>query len=79
MTSESPSDVEKARAALTATLDAIEDRLNMPKQARLAVRRAGRRLEELRTENPMAFAAVIVGAAAFVGGAVWLVVRAVRK
>ena len=79
MTTDLPSDVKKARAELVSTLGAIEDKLNVPRRARLAVRRAGRRIEELRTENPIALAAVAVGAAALIGGAVWLVVRAVRK
>ncbi|WP_426517799.1 DUF3618 domain-containing protein [Diaminobutyricibacter sp. McL0618] len=79
MTTETPSDIERARAELTATLDAIEDKLNVPKRARLAVERAGRRAQKLRDENPVAFVATAVGAAALVGGAVWLVVRAVRN
>lgn len=79
MTTEAPTDIEKARADLAATLEAIEDKLNLPKQARLAVERTSRRLEDLRTENPVAFTALAVGAAALVGGAVWLAVRAFRK
>ena len=79
MTTEPLGDVEKARADLTATIGAIEDKLNVPKQARLATERAGRRLNALRTENPVAFGAAVVGAAAFVGGAVWLIVRTLRK
>ena len=73
------SDVEKARADLAATLEAIEDKLNLPKQARLAVERARRRVEDLRTENPMALVAVAAGAAVLIGGAVWLIVRVARK
>ena len=79
MTTETPTDVEKARADLTAALEAIEDKLNVPKRTRLAVERAGRRVQQLRDENPIVLAAVSVGAAALIGGAVWLVVRAVRK
>ena len=79
MTADTPGDVEKARADLTAALDAIEDKLNVPKQTRFAVERAGRRVRKLRDENPVALAAVAVGAAALIGGAVWLIVRAVRK
>ena len=73
------SDVEKARADLAATLEAIEDKLNLPKQARLAVDRARRRIQDLRTENPMALAAVAACAAVLIGGAVWLIVRVARK
>lgn len=79
MTTETQADVAKARAELAATLAALEDRLNVPKQARLAVTRADRRLRELSDKNPMALVVAVVGVAALVGGAVWLVVRSVRK
>ena len=79
MTTETPRDVEKARAELAATLDAIQDRLNLPRQTRLSLERTGRRVQRLRDENPVAFVAAAVGAAALIGGAVWLVVRAVGK
>ena len=79
MTTDAPGDIVKARAELVATLNAIEDKLNLPKQARLAVERLGRRVQDLRTENPTALAAAAVGAAALIGGAVWLIVRAARK
>lgn len=79
MTTDAPSDVAKARSELAATLEAIEDKLNLPKQARLAVKRAVLRVQDLRTENPTALAAAAVGAAALIGGAVWLIVRAARK
>ncbi|NEN05543.1 DUF3618 domain-containing protein [Diaminobutyricibacter tongyongensis] len=72
------SDVEKARADLAATLEAIEDKLNLPKQARLAVDRARRRVQGLR-ENPTALVAVAAVAAVLIGGAVWLIVRVARK
>lgn len=79
MTTDPAGGADKARAELAATIDAIQDKLDVPKQARLATERAGRRMKELRTENPVAFGALVVGAAAVVGGAVWLVVRALRK
>jgi hypothetical protein len=79
MTTDSVSDADKARAELTATLDAIQEKLDVPKQAKLATERAGRRVQELRTENPVAFGAAVVGVAALVGGVVWLIVRAFRK
>ena len=76
---DAPVDVATARAELAATIDAIQDRLDLPKQARLAVKRAKRRVKELSDEKPEVLVAAAVGAAAVIGGAVWLVVRAVRK
>lgn len=62
--------VRAARAELAATLEAIEDKLNVPKQTRLALERAKRSYRE----NPVPW---IIGAAAavvVVGGAVALAV-----
>jgi hypothetical protein len=66
------SDVERARAELAATLDAIEYKLTAPK-------RAADRVAGLATENPIGFAAVAVGVAAAVGGIVWAIVRLARR
>jgi hypothetical protein len=60
-------DVAAARAELAATLDAIQDKLNVPKRIRTAAR-----------ENPLGLAAAGVGVAATVAGAVWLAVRILR-
>ncbi len=79
MTTEPLSEVQKARADLTAALDAIEYKLNLPKQAAHAVKRAGARARAFRKANPAAALGVVVVAAALVGGAVWLVLRAARK
>jgi hypothetical protein len=79
MTTEPPTDIAKARADLAATVGAIEDRLNLPKQARLAAKRASGRLQNLPTENPLALVALAVGVSVLVGGGVWLIVRAARK
>lgn len=66
------SDVDRARAELAATLDAIEYKLNAPK-------RATERVKVLATENPLAFTGVVVGAAAAVGGIIWGIVRLTRR
>lgn len=66
------SDVDRARAELAATLDAIEYKLNAPK-------RATERAKALAAENPVGFAAVVAGAAAVVGGIVWGIVALVRR
>lgn len=66
-------DIEKTRAELRATLDAIEFKLNVPKQARHAAHRLKSSLARYRRDNPIGFAAgvgaavVAVGAAAVLG------------
>jgi anti-sigma factor RsiW len=64
--SELQADIEKTRADLRATLDAIEFRLNVPKQARHAAHRVKSRVKRFQAANPVAFAAVVAGAAALV-------------
>ncbi|WP_223693330.1 DUF3618 domain-containing protein [Leifsonia poae] len=71
MTTE-PTDVERARADLAEALDAIEYKLNVPK-------RAAERVQNLRRDNPLALVGIAVGAAAAVGGVVWLAIRASRR
>jgi hypothetical protein len=66
------SDVDRARAELAATMDAIEYKLNVPK-------RTAERVQRLRAENPVALAGIAAGAVAAVAGAVWGVVRLVRR
>ena len=66
------SDVDRARAELAATLDAIEYKLNVPK-------RTAERVQRLRAENPVALAGIAAGAVAAVAGAVWGVVRLIRR
>lgn len=66
------SDVDRARDELAATMDAIEYKLNVPK-------RASERIQRLRAENPLALAGIAAGAAAAVAGAVWGIVRLVRR
>lgn len=66
------SDVDRARSELAATIEAIEYKLNVPK-------RTAERIQRLREDNPVALAAIAVGAAAAVAGAVWGIVRLVRR
>ena len=65
-------DVDRARADLAATLDAIEYKLNVPK-------RTAERIRRLRDENPIGLAALAATTAAVIGGIVWLIVRLVRR
>lgn len=70
---------QAARAELASTLDAIEFKLNVPKQVRLKTRRANDKLKRLGEDNPPALIAIALGAAAAVGTAVWLGVRAIQR
>jgi len=66
------SDVERARADLAETLDAIEYKLNVPK-------RASERVQRLRAENPLALVGIAAGAVAAIAGVVWLAVRTAKR
>lgn len=72
-------DIEKTRAELRATLDAIEFKLNLPKQARHAVHRAKSRVKRFANGNPVGFGAIVAGAAAVIGTTVVLGYRYAAK
>ena len=77
--SELAADIVKNREALASTLDAIEYKLNVPKQAKLAAADISNKIRVLRDENPVALAAGIGGIAVAVGGAVFLAVRLISR
>ena len=66
------SDVDRARAELAATVEAIEYKLNVPK-------RAAETIERLRRDNPLGLAGIATGAVAATALAVWGVVRLIRR
>jgi hypothetical protein len=70
---------ERARAEFAGTLDALEDKLNVPKQVRVKSAKAKVQLRRFANEQPVAAAAAAVGIVAAVGVTVWLVVRAVTR
>ncbi|WP_382309089.1 DUF3618 domain-containing protein [Herbiconiux sp. UC225_62] len=72
-------DIEKTRADLKATLDAIEFKLNLPKQARHAAHRVKSRIATLRDQNPIGFAVGVAAAVAAVGIAAVLGFRSASK
>ena len=72
-------DIVKNREALASTLDAIEYKLNVPKQAKLAAADISNKIRVLRDETPVALAAGIGGIAVAVGGAVFLAVRLISR
>lgn len=71
--------VAATRAQLFDTLDAIEDKLNVPKQVGKATDRAKAKIAELREENPQALVGGAAAVALAVGAGVWAVARAVLK
>jgi hypothetical protein len=72
-------DIVKNREAIAANLDAIEYKLNVPKQARLLAADVSNKIRVLRDENPVALAAGVGGLAVAVGGAVFLAVRLIIR
>lgn len=66
------SDVDRARAELAATVDAITYKLNVPQ-------RTAERVRRLREDNPLALVGIAVGAVVVVGGVVWGIVAASRR
>jgi len=75
MTGNPSRDVLRARAELTHALDALEDKLNVPKRVRASIVRA----DEFRKRNPVAFVGAAAGAVAAVAGAAWLAVSVLRR
>ena len=71
--------ISKNRENLASTLDAIEYKLNVPRQAKELTATVSNKIRVLRDENPAALAAGVVGVAAAVGGAVFLAVRAISR
>lgn len=65
----------QARAEFAGTLNALEDKLNVPKQVGRRVDRAKASLKAFYDEQPGVAVAAAVGVAVAVGGIVWLVVR----
>jgi ElaB/YqjD/DUF883 family membrane-anchored ribosome-binding protein len=70
---------EAVREELAATLNAIEDKLNVPKQFGKATDRAKVKIAELREENPQALVGGAAAVALAVGAGVFAVARAVLK
>ena len=69
----------QTRAQLASTLDALEDKVNVPKQLGKASRKFGRRVQTLRRENPVLLAGIAVGVVAAIGATAYLVVKITSK
>jgi len=72
-------DARAARAELAATLDAIENKLNLPKQLRIKRRRLTVAVRRLAEDSPAALVGIALGAATVVGVIVWFGASAVAK
>lgn len=77
--SEIRSDIEATRQRLAETLDAIEDRLDVPKRVRAAVQDAIDRLDAIRQERPEVVYGVLAGALGLLAGVTALIVRGARR
>lgn len=69
----------QTRGQLASTLDALEDKVNLPKQLGKASRKFGRRVQTLRQENPVLLAGIAVGVVAAIGVTAYLVVKITSK
>jgi|1185.fasta_scaffold1911187_1 hypothetical protein len=70
------SDIESTREKLAATLDAIEDKLNVPMQAKRAVGKARTAFDRVNRENPVVVYATAGAVVVVTGGLiVWRLVR----
>lgn len=72
-----PSSPEQARAELVSTLNAIEDKLNVPRKVSRALARGKVAAAKLQRESPAAFIGGIAAVAAVAGTAAWAVARAI--
>ena len=77
--SDQRAEARNARAELASTLDAIEYKLNLPKQLRINRRRLTHALRQLGEDSPAALVGIALGAATVVGVLVWFGASAVTK
>ncbi|MET0933607.1 MAG: DUF3618 domain-containing protein [Mycetocola sp.] len=68
---------EQARAELASTLNAIEDKLNVPRKVSRAIARGKVQAAKLQRESPAAFIGGIAAVAAVAGTVAWAVARAI--
>ena len=69
----------QTREQLASTLDALEDKVNVPKQLGKASRKFGRRVQTLRRENPVLLAGIAAGVVAAIGLTAYVVVKITSK
>ena len=67
------------RARLASTLDALEDKANVPKQLKKGATAQAVRLRKFRRDKPLVFVGVVIGGAALAAGILALVVKSATK
>ncbi|MFU8947219.1 hypothetical protein ACLRGF_10865 [Mycetocola zhadangensis] len=77
MTVTNPGTPADARAELVATLNAIEDKLNVPRKVNRLVAQGKKQVAVLQRENPAAIYAGIAAVASVAGLAAWAIVRSI--
>ena len=77
--SEIRSDIEATRQKLAETLDAIEDRLDVPKRLRALLEDAVERLDALRQERPEVVYGALAGIGGLRAGGTALIIRSARR
>ena len=76
-TGSNPGSPAAARAELVATLNAIEDKLNVPRKFNRLVAQGKKQVATLQRENPAAIYAGIAAVASVAGLAAWAIVRGI--
>ncbi|GHD46491.1 hypothetical protein D9V29_08830 [Mycetocola manganoxydans] len=71
------SSTEHARLELVSTLNAIEDKLNVPRKVSRAVSQGKVEAARLQRQNPAAFFSGVAAVAVVAGTAVWAITRAI--
>lgn len=77
--SSNPPSPAAARAELVATLNAIEDKLNVPRKFNRLVVQGKKQVATLQRENPTAIYAGIAAVASVAGLAAWAIVRGIAN
>jgi hypothetical protein len=77
MTVTNPGTPADARAELVETLNAIEDKLNVPRKVNRLVAQGKKQVAVLQRENPAAIYAGIAAVASVAGLAAWAIVRSI--
>lgn len=72
-------DIQHTREEIAATLDALEAKFNLRRQAQERIADLRRRIRRTADEDPLLLVAVGVGVVAVVGGVVWVAARAARR
>lgn len=72
-------DIERLRGEIASTLDAIEEKLNVPRQVRLGAEQTRVRMKRFAEEDPVLLGVIGAAAVALVGGVVWAAVATSRR